>query len=159
SARGAAGAAAPLAPAGSVELLVATHSEDLGDLGEELSAGPPDLVVYAHCLQWTYDQPILPEVAGLMAQMAKMPWEERLRVAEEEGGERKIVKLPPDARPAAELAARLVEEAEAAPANAAVGEMTAFYAGRRDLRLGGAEPGERRRIFRCASPVPGARFG
>ncbi|MBI3271675.1 MAG: tetratricopeptide repeat protein [Planctomycetes bacterium] len=152
-------ASAPPTEGAGADLVVATHSEDLGPMCEQLYPVDGGLVLYAHCLQWTYDQPVLPELCGLMAQMAKMPWEDRLRVAEESDGGRKVVKLPPDARAAEEIAAGLLAEIGKTEVGDATRELVAAYRARKDLLLGSRRPGDRRRMFFAASPIGGVRFG
>jgi hypothetical protein len=153
--------ALPLAPFDEGPGLVVAY--DLGRLepGElkPLFTHRPGQALFAHAVCWTEEPPIAPDLATLLHQFDRAPWEPAPRVDPTTGtaGE-----TPADTRPPAEIGAGL---ADLAPAPGALFDRASLEALVRAARAlapphgpGALRPeGRRRRMFR-GSPVPSHRF-
>jgi hypothetical protein len=71
----------------------------------------PDVVLYGHVLDWIHDYEFAPDVAGYEAQFVWSPWDEQLRLKPGADGvadgANEVEDIPPDSRPAGDIAADL----------------------------------------------------
>lgn len=149
--------AEPFDPALADALVVAYDLNEAGDL-DGLWDRADGQVLFERATCWTDPPAVTADVSGLLHQVAKSPWGERLQVPE--GGEPETV--PPDARPAEELAEEIVravpepDEDEDADGGAPPDPDEAL-AGFVRAVAGGWLTGPREGL-RSPGPVPSSRF-
>lgn len=134
-------------------LLLAASAGELEPYTAGLAQHRSDLQVAALALDWSRDAPVSPDVVGVLARRAFLPWEKRFSV-DPQGGQGRTE--PGDARPARAVAADLVTAMEALPDDGgkARGEFESFYLPLRDeLVLGNADRYPLRRQFVHVSPA------
>ncbi|MGQ0552572.1 MAG: tetratricopeptide repeat protein [Planctomycetota bacterium] len=139
---------------GEQALLVAASAAELAPLSAELALNRPELRVFALSLDWERDAPVCPEVCGVLARRALLPWEARFAI--NESGNR-MREVPGDRRNPAEIGSDLALAMAALPDDGGVSreEFEAFYMPLAStLLLGndGLHPSRRR--FTHLSPLP-----
>ncbi|MBX6766774.1 MAG: hypothetical protein IRY90_06430 [Actinomadura rubrobrunea] len=91
------------------DVLVVAYDLNETDLDEAAARGlwepPPGQVLFEHATCWTDPPPVSADISGFLHQTVTKPWGERLRF-DPDGGN--VEQLPPDERPAEDLAAGIV---------------------------------------------------
>lgn len=92
--------------AGRPTLLVAANAGELQPLSAGLVQHRADLHVFALNLDWSRDNAVMPDVAGVLARRSFLPWESRYVMNPDRSGMRDV---PGDGRPADTIGAELHE--------------------------------------------------
>ncbi len=97
--------------------------------------------------------PILPDIAGIMAGVFRLPWQERVEIAQKEGEDPVTRSVPADTRPAEEIAREIAELGRMLPEDGKMAKIMKFYEKRRPLLLSAnREAFPLRRSFTMFSP-------
>jgi len=133
-------------------LLVAASAAELAPLAQRLAIHSADLRVFAVSLDWERDAPVCPEVVGVMARRALLPWEARFAI---DAGSSRTREIAADERPVPVLGAELLAAIEALPddGGAARAEFEDLYRPlAAQLVLGNERVHPARRRFTALSP-------
>ncbi|WP_217998465.1 tetratricopeptide repeat protein [Actinomadura rubrobrunea] len=142
------------------DVLVVAYDLNEADLDEAAARGlwerAPGQVLFEHATCWTDPPPVSADISGFLHQAVAKPWGERLRFDSDSGN---VEQVPPDERPAEELAAEIVgtapavEEGDGTAPPDSDGVLSRFVSAVRDHWLSG--PRDR---VRSPGPVPSSRF-
>ena len=114
-----------------------------------------NIFALGHC--WTEDQTITPEICGLLAQYSYAPWDEHLQVKNAET--REMITIPPDERPAEEIAIDILKCYDKEKTNELLRQMLDYYRPQKDyLLIGNRKKYHKRSFFAHESPVKGSKF-
>jgi tetratricopeptide (TPR) repeat protein len=133
-------------------LLVAANALEFGPLLASLGRHTPDLRLFSLNLDWEHEAPVCPEVVGVVARRAFLPWEERYVL---DSRTKQMRALPADERPAAEIGAELHAAMRALPDDGGTSreEFESLYMPlASQLVLGNEELHPHRRRFTTLSP-------
>jgi len=133
-------------------LLVAVSAQEFEAHAARLADHRPELRCFSVFLDWERAAPICPEVVGLLARRALLPWETRFAIPPEGGAAREVVG---DHRPAAEIGAELVALMDSLPEDDGLARRQfeeIYMPFAPDLVLGHAELHPARRRFTPLSP-------
>lgn len=139
---------------GSNELLVIPDLDAIEGRERELSER--DEVAYLFCFRIDPGKPcrILPEIAGIMAQQFRFPWQERVEVAARPGKKPKAFTIPADTRDAETVAREIADLARALPEDSKMVKVLNFYRRHRDLLVvSNSAVFPVRRAFTTFSPI------
>ncbi len=133
-------------------LLVASNAAEFGPLVAGLARNTSEIRLFSLNLDWERDAPVCPEVVGVLARRALLPWETRYAIDPAGGDMREV---PSDPRPADEIGAEVYALVHQLPDDGgrARAEFEGYYARlRADLVLGNEEQYPYRRRFTSLSP-------
>jgi tetratricopeptide (TPR) repeat protein len=98
--------------------------------------------------------PIVPDVAGIMAGVFRLPWQERVEIAQKEGEDAVARSVPADTRSAEEIAREIADLGRRLPEDGKMAKIMKFYEKRRSLLLStNREAFPLRRSFTVFSPI------
>ncbi len=133
-------------------LLVAANALEFGPLIASLGKHSADMRLFSVNLDWEHEAPVCPEVVGIVARRAFLPWEERYAL---DSRTRQMRPVPADERPAAEIGAELFAAMRALPDDGGTAreEFESIYMPlASQLLLGNEELHPHRRRFTTLSP-------
>lgn len=138
---------------GRTALLLASSAAEYAPFVAGLARHRPELRLFAIWMDWSRDHPVSPEIVGTLARRVLLPWETRYAIDANDPS--RMQPRPGDDRPAAAIAADLVDAAAALPddGGAAREEFLGFYRPLRDeLVLANETRHPHRRRFTHLSP-------
>jgi len=139
---------------GEKELLVIHELSALQNLEKEVFAR--DSVEFLFCFRLDANRgaPILPDVAGIVAQSFRLPWQDRVEVASSPGNKPRGRRIPPDERSASDIAREIVELGLRLPEDPNMAGVMRFFRRHRDLLVvADAERFPWRRAWTTFSPL------
>ncbi|MEW6743294.1 MAG: hypothetical protein AB1486_11100 [Planctomycetota bacterium] len=134
-------------------LLVVRSLAELGPRQRDLVAHRDGQSLFAFCLDWRTDSPILPDIVGIMARHLSLPWENEYKVGTDENGRLEV--QPSDERPDLMAVTQdLIAVADEVDIEREREHLRRFYSERRDdLVLGNPALYPERFAFTAHSPV------
>ncbi|WP_018130367.1 tetratricopeptide repeat protein [Effusibacillus pohliae] len=133
-------------------IVITSFSDELQGIAEHVW-DRKDVLLFSFALSWTHDQNVLPEVVGYLAQMPRLPWQER--VVLNESGEPVLVAA--DERPAEAIAGDILHCVAQVDADW-VKRVCDFYGKRKSDIIAGKRIEVPRKRFFTHSALGGARY-
>lgn len=119
-----------------------------------LSECMPGQMLYCHAARWTEPAPYTPDIVTLLYQTNMAPWGERMQIDPESHGSETV---PPDTRPAEEVAADILGATPDDEDMADIGDLARIAAAMKDKSAAFQSSGERSPIW-YQGPVKSSRF-
>ncbi|GIM47351.1 hypothetical protein DNHGIG_29000 [Collibacillus ludicampi] len=139
-------------PERSPGIIVAVNSDEINEIAR-FYIDRPEHLIFAFSVDWTRETAMLPDVIGYLAQLAFLPWQERLEIGE--NGE--AVRLPADERSPVQLADEIMKQLDQVE-QSYVSALARYFKERQELWKLGLNTDRPRKRFLVESPLGGARF-